>query len=237
MTTTEGTTTSTTTGGQTSGTTGGTETGQTGSDQGGTGQQTGQTGGQTSGQQTAAQDVASLPDWAQKLIKDTRTEAAGHRTKANDLEKASQAQLDAIAKALGLKPADADPVKLAEELAKAQTASRTSQVELAVHRLAGKKGIDADAEALLDSRGFAAAVADLDPSASDFASKVEAAIKDAVKANPKLKAGTTTGASTSGGEFTGGTGAGNPITEAQLAKMTPAEVAKAYAEGKLKHLM
>jgi hypothetical protein len=48
---------------------------------------------------------------------------------------------------------------------------------------------------------------------------------------PKAKAGK------SGGEFNGGSGAGVPITEDQLAKMTPAEVAKAYSEGKLKHLM
>lgn len=39
------------------------------------------------------------------------------------------------------------------------------------------------------------------------------------------------------GDFAGGTGAGAPITEEQLAKMTPEQIAKAHEEGKLQHLM
>jgi hypothetical protein len=148
-------------------------------------------------QRTEAQDVGSLPAWAQQLIKDTRGEAAAKRTEANQLKQASQAQLDSIAKALGLKPADADPVKLAAELDKARTAARTTAVELAVYRTAGTKGIDADPAALLDSRGFMESVSDLDPQAADFGAKVETAIKDAVRANPKLKA-TAAGPSRSG---------------------------------------
>lgn len=41
----------------------------------------------------------------------------------------------------------------------------------------------------------------------------------------------------SGADLSGGSGAGTPITEEQLAKMSPAEIQKAYDEGKLKHLM
>lgn len=179
---------------------GGIDGGQTGSDQGGANQQ-GQTGGQ---QQDEPQDVASLPAWAQKLIKDTRTDAASNRARANQLEKASQAQLDAIAQAAGLKPADADPAKLAEELAKTQAKARDSAVHLAVYRTAGKH--QADPDALLDSRSFLTAVAELDPSAADFAAKVETAVKDAVKTNPKLKA--QAAVSRSGGDGPPG-GSGN----------------------------
>lgn len=217
---------------------GGGNAGQAGSDQGGTGTGTGQQGGQSGGQQGTsnggAQDVKDLPDWAQKLIRDTRAEAASHRTKATEAETAKQSSLDAIAKALGLKKDEADPAKLAEQLTGKDNELRQSKVELAVHRLAGKHGGNPDA--LLDSRSFLTSVKDLDPSGKDFTQAVESAIKDAVKANASLKAAPA-GPAVSGGDFTGGTGAGAPITEEQLSKMTPAQISKAYAEGKLKHLM
>jgi hypothetical protein len=187
----------------------GTETGQAGTGQGGTEQtQTAATG---QAQATEAQDVKSLPPWAQTLIKEVRGEAATNRVKASQLEQASQAQLDTIAKALGLKPADADPAKLAEELAKAKTTARDTAIELAVYRAAGKHGADPDA--LLDSRAFLGAVTDLDPATADFATKVESAIKTAVKEHPKLKAAAAT-ASRSGGDGPpgGGTAKSTPTT-------------------------
>ena len=100
-------------------------------------------------------DVASLPKWAQDLIAGVRKEAAGHRTKAKDLETASKSQLEAIAKALGLKSDEADPAKLQEALGKSHAELRQSRVELRVRAMAGKHGADADA--LLDSRSFASA--------------------------------------------------------------------------------
>jgi hypothetical protein len=42
---------------------------------------------------------------------------------------------------------------------------------------------------------------------------------------------------TSGAEFAGGNGAGGPITEAQLAQMTPEQITEAFTAGKLKHLL
>lgn len=39
------------------------------------------------------------------------------------------------------------------------------------------------------------------------------------------------------GDFPGGTGAGTRITEAQLNQMSPAEITKAFEEGKLAHLL
>lgn len=157
--------------------------------------------------------------------------AREHKAAADKAAADLKAVLDAIATATGQKPAEIDPTKLTAELAKAKDDARTTRVELAVHRTAGHLGVDG--EALLDSRAFAKVARTLDPDADDFSKQVEAAIKDATKGG-KYKTGTT--AATSGGEFTGGTGAA-PITEAQLAKMTPAEVAKAYTDGKLKHLM
>lgn len=163
-----------------------------------------------------------------KENKKALTEAASGQT-------ATAQQLDQIAQLLGLKKGEtADPAKLAEQLSGKDDELRQSKVELAVHRMAGKHGANPDA--LLDSRAFLTSVKGLDPAGKNFAQDLESAIKDAVKANASLKA-TPTGPAVSGGDFTGGTGAGAPITEEQLSKMTPAEVAKAYAEGKLKHLM
>jgi hypothetical protein len=62
-----------------------------------------------------------------------------------------------------------------------------------------------------------------------------AAITKAVAKFAKLAKPAAAGQS--GGDFAGGTGAGTPITEAQLAKMSSDDIAKAYAEGKLKHLL
>jgi hypothetical protein len=64
--------------------------------------------------------------------------------------------------------------------------ARQTQVELAVYKSAGKHGGDPDA--LLDSRGFAQAIAKLDPASPEFAASVEKAVKEAVEANPKLAA-------------------------------------------------
>lgn len=133
------------------------------------------------------QRVEDLPDWAQKVIRDTRAEAASNRTSKQQAEADKQATLDAVATALGLKPdATPDPEKLATDLASAQAESRQRAVELAVYRAAGGHGADPDA--LLDSRGFVARVAELDPAGGDFADRVGDAIKAAVADNPKLAA-------------------------------------------------
>lgn len=221
--------------GQASGTDGDANAGQAGTDQGTSGTGTGQQSGQASGQQGGdAQSVKDLPDWAQKQIRDLRKEAGDNRTAANAVKTASQQQLDQVAQLLGLKKGEElDPAKMAEQLNESRATARATAVELAVHRNSGKHGADPDA--LLDSRGFLTAVAGLDPAAADFTTKVDAAIKEAVKTNPKLKA--ALGAAVSGGDFSGGTGAGAAITDEQLSKMTPAEITKAYNAGKLKHLM
>ncbi len=167
----------------------------------------------------AAGKVEDLPDWAQKIIKDTRGEAAENRTKATAAETKLTEQLDGIAKALGLKGEDkADPAELAKQLEQQRSAAKQSAIELAVYRTAGKN--QGDPDALLDSRGFLAKLTDLDPTAKDFAGKVETAIKDAVTENPKLKA-TQAAGSSSADHGAGGSG--------EQGKRTPKSLADAAA--------
>lgn len=146
-----------------------------------------------------AANVDQLPPWAQKLIRDGRTEAATNRAKAKEHETAlavlqdkSQKQLDGIAAALGLKPEQATPEQImAERDAARATANqsaaqaRQSQVELAVFRAAAQSG--ANGTALLDSRSFVAGLDGLDPSSPDFGQQVADKIAAATEANPAWK--------------------------------------------------
>lgn len=187
-------------------------TGQAGSDQG---TQTGQQTGQPAGEQPKDGDVSTLPDWAQTLIRETRAEAGKARTNAKQTaaDEARQKLVDEFAVVLGLKKGEADPAKLTEQLNGERSTARQARLELSVFRTAGK--YEGDAEALLDSRQFLASVADLDPNAADFAAKVEAAIKAAVKDNPKLKKSAPAVTGPSGGQFGGGPG-GPPKKAASL---------------------
>ena len=147
-----------------------------------------------------AANVEQLPPWAQKLIRDGRTEAASNRAKAKEnadaldaLKQQSQKQLDGIAQALGLKPEQATPEQIMAErdaanatAASAAAQARQSQVELAVFRAAAQSG--ANGSALLDSRMFVAGLDGLDPSSPDFGQQVADKISAAVDANPAWKA-------------------------------------------------
>lgn len=100
----------------------------------------------------------------------------------SDLQASQQQQLDAIAKALGLKEDEKpDPAKLTEQLTKEQQTAREAQVQLAVYRNAADAG--GDPSALLDSASFLASLKDVDPT---DAQAVQAAIKAAVEASPRL---------------------------------------------------
>jgi len=192
----------TTTGTET-GQTGDSTTGQTGAPQG---TPTGQTG-QPAGEQPKDGDVSTLPDWAQAVIRDARAEAGKARTNAKQTaaDEARQAVLDEFAVKLGYKKGETDPAKLTEQLNNERGTARQARVELSVFRRASKH--DGDPDALLDSRQFLAAVAELDPTAADFETKVEAAIKAAVTTNPKLKKAAATGPSgPSGAPIAGGPG-------------------------------
>lgn len=148
--------------------------------------------------------VEDLPDWAQRIIKDTRSEAASNRTKATDAEQKQAQILEGIAQALGIKKGDDAPTpeQLAKQLADSEKASRANLVELSVFKAAATAG--ADPVALTDSRAFMTKVSDLDPAAKDFAAKVKAEIETAVKDNPKLKSTQAAGASST--DHAGGSG-------------------------------
>jgi len=194
---------------------------------------------QSTDQQQAATDVASLPDWAQKLIRETRDEAATYRTKHKEVTEQHQASLDAIAKALGLK-SDDDPATAAKTAAEERDAARqeakAAKVEAAVMRAANKHG--ANPEALTDSRSFMGKLSDLDPAADDFASRLDETIKSAVEANPTLKAAPTSGpAPRSGGSVNGGTPTTGQLSREDLQAMKPEDIVKAKKEGRLNALL
>lgn len=178
-----------------------------GDGQGGDGQQgppkpappKGQQGGQNGGDgQPDPQNVEDLPDWAQKIIRDTRGEAAGNRTKATQAEQRQQEIVKAFAKAAGIEiPGDdgdqPDPDKLTEQLTTTQQQARESAAELVVWRNAAT--LKVDASAVTDSRAFAKAIESLDPSSDTFAEDVKKAAEKAAENNPKLKAARAAGAS------------------------------------------
>ena len=169
--------------------------------------------GQANGQQgsaasTTAGGVESLPDWAQAEMRKLRAEAASSRVSAKETaaEEARKGLLAELSKALGIGgAAPTDPERLKADLEKTTAERRSTLVELAVVRSAGKLG--ADAEALLDSRGFLNKLGKLDPTADDFGALVADKIAEAVKDNPRLSLGTP--ATRSGGEITGGAAAGS----------------------------
>jgi hypothetical protein len=199
--------------------------------QGGAGAASGAAGAQ-GGAGDGAQDVQSLPPWAQKLISDTRAEAAGHRTaKQQAADDAKKAFAQEIGKVLGLVEDDkpADPAQLTATIGE-QTGRigslegtvKSLTVELAAFKAAGKH--EANPAALLDSRSFLESVAGLDPAAEDFGTKLDAAIKAAVDGNQQLRA--VPGAPRRGG----GDFAGGPSTEGRPTSLGQA-VAAALAGG------
>lgn len=131
-------------------------------------------------------DPATPPADPPKDETDWKAEARKWEDRAKGNTRQVEEFKDAIAKALGLKDDETpDPKKLAGDLTAAQREARSTKVENAVLRHAFKAGANPDA--LTDSRAFMAKLGDLDPTADDFSSKVEAAIKDAVEANPSLR--------------------------------------------------
>lgn len=164
------------------------------------------------------QKVEELPAWAQKIISDARKEAGDART-----DRAAAKTLEAIQKTLNPDAAKGDkptPEALTKALTDRETEARQAKTELAVYKAASKHGADADA--LLDSRGFLAKLKDIDPS---DAKAIDKAIKDAVTDNPKLKA--VLAASASGANF-GGPGESHG-TAASKAKPGQSRIAAAYA--------
>jgi hypothetical protein len=140
------------------------------------------------GDEDPAAELARL----RKELRQANADAAKARTtaKKNAAEEAKAQLVQEIGKALGLvqdgKDEAPDPAKLTAEIERTQKAHRDAVIELAVYRGASKHG--ADPEALTDSRAFLKSLAELDPADEEFTKKVNAAIKQAVTDNPKLKA-------------------------------------------------
>jgi hypothetical protein len=178
-----------------------------------------------------------FPADVRQYIADLRKESGEHRVKAKTAEDAAAAAANAakeewaekIARAFGLvEDVPGDPEVTPEQrveqvtaqLEKAQGEHRGAQVELAIWKAAHAHG--ANPQRLTDSRAFMSKVGGLDPSADDFASKVEAAIGAAVTADDYYKAAPPPGQVPagpppvpSGGEFAGGPRGGS--TEPQTA--------------------
>jgi hypothetical protein len=162
------------------------------------------------------------PAKAKAEIEKLRREAGAARTNAKQ-QAADDARTElaqTIGKALGLVQGDEAPTpeRLTQTLSSTTDELRLTKVELAVFRAAPTH--QGDANALLDSRTFLAKVADLDPASADFQTQVDAAIRQAVTDNPKLKAVQATGASAV--DHAGGSGEG-AISPEQFAAMKPAE--------------
>lgn len=111
------------------------------------------------------------------------------------------------------------------------------------HAFIAASQLGANPAALLGSTAFGELAKQLNPTAPDFPAALSKAIHDTVSANPWMAAApaatppTPPTPGTSGAEFPGGNTAGAPITEAQLAQMTPQQMQKAFEEGRLKHLL
>ncbi|MEV0444511.1 hypothetical protein AB0I84_29220 [Streptomyces spectabilis] len=161
------------------------------------------------------EDAAATIARLEAELSATRAEAGKQRVtakqRAADEARAQLAQ--DIGRALGIVPEgeQADPAHLTEQLTASQAQARQTAVELAVYRAAAAAGADPDA--LLDSRTFAASLADVDPADADAGT---AAITAAVTANPKLAA-TAAGPARGGAEFTGAPTPG--VTAQQFAAM------------------
>lgn len=181
----------------------------------------------------------------EKYVKSLRDEAAKGRqgkTAAETERDQAKARLDAVLKALDPDAkGDADPAEAAKAaLTKAEQHAaelKAERLERAAEKAARRLGVDE--VALLDSRGFLAKLANLDPAGDGFADDLEAAVNAAVGVNPRLKATAAAAPPASAtAELTGGgQGGSEQLTRAQLKTMTPKQIEQARADGKLKHLL
>jgi len=170
-----------------------------------------------------AENVADLPAWAQKIITETRAEAADNRVKA----KAETDRVNAILKAAGIQTEEPDPAAL---LTQSQADAAASKRELAVYKAASAAG--ADPSKLLDRASFLTSIQAIDP--TDGAA-IKAAIQAAVAADATLKAARAAGASAIDGP--GGTGEAGQLTAEQIKNMTPEQIVEADKKGLLRNYL
>ncbi|MFF2852680.1 hypothetical protein ACFVT5_41265 [Streptomyces sp. NPDC058001] len=184
----------------------------------------------------------------EKLVENLRSDVETQKAKTAAAEqKAADDQaafMKKVAAAFGIETDEKKPPtpeELTKQLTEAQTQTKASedqarqtQVELAVYKTAGTHGGDPDA--LLDSRAFAGAIAQLDPTADGFDEAVGKAVKTAVESNAKLAAKapqkqpepTPAG----GAPMDGAPGGKRQLGEADRKRMTSQEIAKAVKDGR-----
>lgn len=165
-------------------------------------------------------------DWKAESRKWERLAKANSKA-ADELKTAREAAMTAHEKAL----ADAETKgRTAGTLASAQ---RLATAELRV--AASSKGVDlTDLTEFIDVAKFIDADGEVDTAAitravNRFAKFTKPAETKPADPPPPPPRGS--------GEFPGGSGAGQPITEEQLASMSPDEITKALNAGRLKHLL
>ncbi|MFJ2751877.1 hypothetical protein [Streptomyces sp. NPDC087297] len=156
---------------------------------------------------SAAPGAPPAPDsGAEQQLAEVTTRADQAAAERDEL----RAALDAVTRALNPNGGEAeqDPAALAAAVAErdrllADHAAelRSARVELAVARAAADAGARGDR--LLNSRAFLASVADLDPTAAEFDTKLAAAITAAVTADPDLYRAAPAGPPRGGAEFHG----------------------------------
>ena len=182
------------------------------------------------------------PEAARAEIEKLRRENGAARTnaKAQAAEEARKEMAQTIGKALGLVADEPiDPAKLTESLTASQADAQRARVELAVFRAAS--AANGDPAALLDSTSFLKSLDGIDP---NDAAAVQAAISQAVTANPRLGISTEPrppAPNPAQGSSASGAGTAAQLTEADVKRLYAEkkydEIEKARTEGRLSSLL
>ena len=187
---------------------------------------------------------ASQEDAEDKRIKKLNEEAARYRTERNeardqiaDLTGKYDQLLKGLATLTGQESEQADPEDaIAAAIAERDAARqelRIMRVTSDVNTAINKAGVDPTLTlAVLKADGT---LDQLDPTADDYASQVEAAVSAVAEANPRLR---TQVVPKSSGQAPTPTDSGtHRVSREELANMAPADVHRLAAEGKLDHLL
>ncbi|MEU9306949.1 hypothetical protein [Streptomyces sp. NPDC048256] len=166
------------------------------------------------------QDVASLPDWAQKIIRDTRAEAADYRTRAQTAQpQQPAAPAPAPVVQQPAPPADGDLARLPQWAQRAMTDGQGAAQQLALQTavIAAAPAAGADVSRLLDSQAAMRALSAINPA---DAAAVTTAITSVLTTHQHLAATPQT-APKGGADF--GTPGPGAVTAEQFAAMSYAE--------------
>ncbi|MFD7121910.1 hypothetical protein ACFWAA_33455 [Streptomyces sp. NPDC059922] len=168
------------------------------------------------------QDVASLPEWAQRLIRDTRAEAADYRTRAQGAPPQQPAAPEPVPVPVPQQPApavDGDVARLPQWAQRAVTDGQGAAQQLALQTavIAAAPAAGADVSRLLDSQAAMRALSAVNPA---DAAAVAQAITSVLATHQHLAAVPQT-APKGGADF--GTPGPGAVTAEQFAAMSYAE--------------